>query len=102
MPAIALPAHTRFEMIRTTEAAPRVAAELGALVGVNQRPSWSPSTNGHQHGIEHEFAMDRRLSGPAHDQAGEQIHDDSQIEPPSPRLTDGPAPCASARKLAWR
>jgi len=30
VPAIALPAHTWFEMIRTTEAAPRGAAELGA------------------------------------------------------------------------
>jgi hypothetical protein len=32
LPAIALPAHTWFEMIRTTKAAPRVAAELGAQV----------------------------------------------------------------------
>ena len=35
VPAIALPAHTRVEMIRTAESAPRVAAELGSLIGVN-------------------------------------------------------------------
>jgi hypothetical protein len=34
VPAIALPAHTRFEMIRAAEPTPRVAAELGALIGV--------------------------------------------------------------------
>jgi len=62
VPATAFPAHTWFEMIRTTEAAPGVAAERGALVRVNQRPSWPPSTNGHQHGIEDELAVYRRLS----------------------------------------
>jgi hypothetical protein len=32
VPAVALPAHTRFEMIRTAESTPRVAAELGSLI----------------------------------------------------------------------
>jgi hypothetical protein len=35
VPAIALSAHTRFEMIRPAESAPRVTAELSALIGVN-------------------------------------------------------------------
>jgi hypothetical protein len=32
VPAVALPAHTRFEVIRTAEPTPRVAAVLGALI----------------------------------------------------------------------
>jgi len=39
VPAIALPAHTRLEVIRAAESAPRVAAVLRALIGVNQRPA---------------------------------------------------------------
>jgi hypothetical protein len=35
VPAIALSTHTRFQMVRPTESAPRVAAELRALIGVN-------------------------------------------------------------------
>jgi hypothetical protein len=35
VPAIALSTHTRFEMIRPAESAPRVTAELSALIGVN-------------------------------------------------------------------
>ena len=53
-------------MIRTTESTPCIAAELGSLIGVNQRASWPPSTYGHQHRIEHELAMNGGLSGPAY------------------------------------
>jgi hypothetical protein len=58
------------EMIRTAKSTPRVAAELGSLIGVNQGSAWPPSTHGHQHRIENELAMNGRLSGPADDQAG--------------------------------
>ena len=69
VPAIALAAHTRLETIRTAESTPRVAAELGSLIGVNQRASWSPATHRHQQRIENELAMNGGLSGPAYDQA---------------------------------
>ena len=67
VPAIALPAHTRFKMVRTAESAPRIAAKLGALIGVNQGASWPPSTHRHQHCVEHELAVNSGLSGPADD-----------------------------------
>jgi hypothetical protein len=85
VPAIALPAHTRFEMVRTAESTPRVAAEPGSLIGVNQATAWPPATYGHQHRIENKLAMNGGLSGPADDEAREQIHDDGQIEPSLPR-----------------
>lgn len=72
VPAIALPAHTRFEMSRTAESSPRVAAELGSLIRVDQSTAGPPSTHGHQYGVEHELAMNGGLSGPPHDQARKQ------------------------------
>ena len=39
VPTVALAAHAGLEMIRPTEATPRIAAELGPLIGVNQRPA---------------------------------------------------------------
>ena len=89
VPAVAFPAHTRLEAIRAAESPPRVAAVLRALIGVNQRAARSSSPHRHQHGIEHELAVNRRPGGPAHDQAREQIHDDGQVEPALPRPNVG-------------
>jgi hypothetical protein len=57
-------------MIRTAESMPRIAAELGSLIGMNQRASRPSSTHGHQHGVEHELSMNGGLGGPCHNQAG--------------------------------
>jgi len=69
VPAIALPAHARLEMIRTAESAPRVTAELGSLIGMNQSASRPASAHGHSHRVEHELAMNRGLGGPPHNPA---------------------------------
>jgi len=84
VPAVALPAHARIEAVRATEAPPRVAAELCALVRMHERAAETPSTDGHQDGIEHELAVDGGSSGPAHDLAREQVHDDREVEPALP------------------
>jgi hypothetical protein len=81
VPAVALSAHTRLEAIRATESAPRVAAVLGALIGVNQRTARSAAPHRHQHRIEHELAVNRGAGSPPYDHAREQIHDDGQVEP---------------------
>src|SRR5437899_12435955 len=76
-------------MIRTAESSPRVAAELGALIRVDQRTARSPSTHGHQHGVKHELAMNSGLSGPPDDETRKQIHDHGQVEPSLPRADIG-------------
>lgn len=90
VPAVAFSAHTRLEMIRASESPPRIAAVLGALIGVDQRTSRSSSPNRQQHGVEHELAVNGRPSSPSHDHAREQIHDDGQVQPalPSPNVGD--------------
>jgi hypothetical protein len=55
------------------ESSPRVAAELSALIRVNPGPA---TTHSHEHGVEHEFAMNGGLGRPADDLAREQVHDD--------------------------
>ena len=60
VPAVALAAHARLEVIGATEAPPRIAAELRALVGMNQRAARPSATDRHQHGVEHELAVNGR------------------------------------------
>ena len=64
VPAVVLSAHTRLEAIRATESAPRVAAVLSALVGVNQCAARSAAPHRHQDGIEHELAVNRGAGRP--------------------------------------
>jgi hypothetical protein len=47
VPAVALSAHAGLEMIRPAEAAPRIAPELGAPIGVNQSAARSPTPHSH-------------------------------------------------------
>ena len=60
VPAVALPAHARLEVIGAAEPAPRVAAVLRALIGMNHRAARSSSPHRHKHGVQHEFAAERR------------------------------------------
>src|SRR4051812_14424012 len=88
-PAVSLAAHTRLQVIRTAESPPRVAAVLRALIRMNHGAARTPSAYGHQHGVEHQLAVNRRTGRPADDLAREEIHDDGEIEPALPRPNIG-------------
>ena len=75
----------RSRRMRAAESPPRIAAVLRPLVRMNQRAAWPSTTDSYQHGIEHERAVNRGAHGPADDLAREQVHADSQVEPPLPR-----------------
>ena len=77
-------------MIGATEAPPRIASILRALVRVNDRAARPSATNRHQDGIQHQLAMNRWFRGPTDDFAREQIHDDRQVQPalPCPNIGD--------------
>src|SRR5579872_4694544 len=64
VPAVAFVAHTRLEVIRAVESPPCVAAELGSLIGMNQRAARSATANRHQRRVKHELTMNGRLGGP--------------------------------------
>jgi hypothetical protein len=83
VPTVALSAHARLQVIRAIEAPPRIAAVLGALIGINQRAARSASPHRHQHGLEHELAVNRPSRRPLDNQAREQIQDDGQIQIPA-------------------
>ena len=51
---------------------------------MNNSPAWTTTAYGHQHGVENELAGYRRPSRPPDDLSGEQIHDDSEVEPALP------------------
>jgi len=76
VPAIAFATHARFEVIRPAESTPRIAAELGALVGMNHRATCATAADRLQHGVEHQFALHGGTRGPTDDLSGEQIHYD--------------------------
>jgi len=59
-------------MIRATEAPPGIAAELGALIGVNHCAARSATTDRQENCIEHQFALDTLTCRPADDLAREQ------------------------------
>ena len=88
-PTIPLPAHTRLQMIRATEASPRVTAVLRTLIRMNHRATRASPTHGHQHRVEHELAVNGGSRRPADDLAREQIHDHGQVEPALPRPNVG-------------
>ena len=67
--AAPFPAHTRFKMIRATEAPAGLACILRALVRVNQRAAWPRSADGGEQCIEHEIAVDSPICGPGHNRA---------------------------------
>jgi hypothetical protein len=52
VPAVALPTHARFEAMAAAEAPPGVAAELGALIRMNDGAARTPPAYGHQDGVE--------------------------------------------------
>src|SRR5882672_5630863 len=60
VPAVASTAHARLQVIGSTEAPPVITAVLTTLVRVNDRAPGSTTTPGHQHGIQHNFAIERR------------------------------------------
>ena len=67
VPAIASSAHAGLQVIGLAEAPPRIAPVLRTLVRMNQRSARSPSTYGHQNGIEDQLTMNRRAGRPAND-----------------------------------
>ena len=69
VPAVALAAHARLQAVRATEAAPRIAPELRALLRLNERAAGMAPPDRHHHGIEDELTVQRRRGGPADDQA---------------------------------
>ena len=89
VPAVAFPAHTRLEVIRAAESPPCVAPVLRSLIGVNQRAARASSPHRHEHGVEHELAVNGGAGGPPHYHAREQIHDDGQVQPALPRANVG-------------
>ena len=89
VPAVAVAAQTRLQVIRTAESPPRVAAVLRSLIRMNHGPARTPSAYGHQNGVEHQIAVNRRTGRPADDLAREELHDDGEIEPALPRPNIG-------------
>jgi hypothetical protein len=85
VPAVALAAHARLEVIGAAEAPPGVTTELHALIGVNDGAARPPLLYRRCQCVQDQFAVDRRASGPPDDLPGEQIDDDGEVEPPLPR-----------------
>ena len=71
-------------MICLAESPPVVATILRALVGMNNSSAWTTTAYGDQHCVENELAGYRRPRRPPDDLSGEQIHDDSEVEPALP------------------
>jgi hypothetical protein len=84
VPAVALAPHAGLEVMRPAEAAPRVAAVLRTLIGIDQCPARPPFAHGHEHRVEHELAAHRAARGPADDAAREEVDDHGQVEPALP------------------
>ena len=91
VPAVALAAHTRLEVVGAAEPAPGIAAELHALIRVNDGPSRPPLRHGGGERIQDELAMDGRPGGPPDHLAGEHIDDDGEVQPS--------LPCADVRDV---
>ena len=56
VPAVSSPAHARFQVISSAEPSPVIAPVLATVIRVDDGPSRPPTSNGDQHGIQHELA----------------------------------------------
>src|SRR5665213_1170389 len=71
-------------MICLAEPPPIVAAILRALVRMNNSSAWPTTAYGHQHCVEYELGGYRLSRRPPNDLSGEQVHDNSEVEPALP------------------
>src|SRR5690606_13862733 len=80
--AITPAAHTGLESMGLEEVAPVVAAELAALIAMDDDLSLRAATpDGCQQGVEHQIAIDAAPHGPAHHGAGKEVQHHGQIQP---------------------
>lgn len=63
-------------MMGMADAPPRIAAKLGALIGVNQDMPGLASTHSHGECVQHEVLGQRGLGRPANNAAKVQVHHD--------------------------
>ena len=85
VPAVPLPTHARLQVVRAAKTPPRVAAELRPLIRMNHRAAGASPAQGHQYRVNHKLAVHGRPRRPTDDPAGEEVHDDGQVEPSLPR-----------------
>ena len=64
------PAHARVQVVGAAEAPPDIAAVLRTLIRMNHCAARASPPHGHQHRVEHEFAVNGRFCRPADDLAG--------------------------------
>src|SRR5690606_16775710 len=80
--AITPAAHTGFESMGLEEVAPVVAAELAALIAVDDDLGlWATAPDGRQQGVEHQLAIDTTTHRPAHHGASKEVEHHRQIQP---------------------
>src|SRR5690606_471617 len=80
--AVTAPTHAGLEFVGLQEVTPVVAAELTALVAVDDDLILgAPAPDGGQQGVEHQIAVDATAHGPTHHGAGEEIQHHGQIQP---------------------
>jgi hypothetical protein len=85
VPAVAAPAHAGFERMGGAEPLEVVATILATLVGMHQDASVGfAAPDGHEEGIQRQFAAQRRLHGPAHHLAGVQVQHHGKVQPALP------------------
>lgn len=80
--AITPAAHTGHESMGLEEVAPVVAAELAALIAMDDDLILRTATpDGRQQGVEHQIRVDAAPHGPAHHGAGKEVQHHGQIQP---------------------
>ena len=85
VPAVAPPAHAGLKVMLAAEPKPVIAAVLRSLVGMDDDLLLGfPSPDSHQDRVDNELLGQGRLHGPADDLAGEQVHDDGEVQPALP------------------
>ena len=73
IPAIPHGAHARLQAMGAAEPTAGVAAVVRALIPVYERAARPPLPHGHEHGVEHDPAVNRRTAGQADHLAQEQV-----------------------------